>query len=53
MVALGDIEAQTLGVEVDLVVALLQDGGNVSGVLEFPQVDVAAALLDGITNKLG
>jgi hypothetical protein len=48
-----DVKAKTLGVEVDLVVALLQDGGDVSGVLELTQLDVTAALLDGVTNQLG
>lgn len=51
--ALSDVEAETLGVEVDLVVALLEDGSNVPGVLKLPQLDVAAALLDGVTDQLG
>lgn len=53
VVALGNVQTKTLGVEVDLVVALLENGGDVAGVLELPQVDVAAALLDGITDELG
>jgi hypothetical protein len=48
-----DVKAKTLGIEVDLVVALLQDGGDVSGVLELTQLNVTAALLDGVTNQLG
>jgi hypothetical protein len=48
-----DVQAKTLGIKVDLVVALLQDGGNVSGILEFTQLNVTAALLDGVTNQLG
>ena len=48
-----DVKAKTLGIEVDLVVALLQDGGNVSGVLELTQLNVTAALLDSVTNQLG
>lgn len=48
-----DVKAKTLGIEVDLVVALLQDGGDVSGVLELAQLNVTAALLDGVTNQLG
>ena len=48
-----DVETKTLGVEVDLVVALFQDGGDVSGVLELTELNVTAALLDGITNQLG
>jgi len=48
-----DVKAKTLGIEVDLVVALLQNGGDVSGVLELTQLNVTAALLDGVTNQLG
>lgn len=48
-----DIKTKTLSIEVDLVVALLQDGCDVSGVLELTQLNVTAALLDGITNQLG
>jgi hypothetical protein len=48
-----DVKAKTLGIEVDLVVALLQDGGDVSGILEFTKLDVSAALLDGVTNEFG
>ena len=48
-----DVQTKTLGVEVDLVVALLQDGGDVSGILELTQLNVTAALLDGVTNQLG
>lgn len=50
---LGDIEAQAVRIQVHLVLALLQDLGNVLGVLEFPQVDIGPGLLDGITNELG
>lgn len=48
-----DIETQTLSVEVDLVVALLQDGSNISGVLKLAELNVTAALLDGVTDELG
>lgn len=48
-----DVKTKALSIEVDLVVALLQDGGDVSGVLELTQLNVTAALLDGITNQLG
>ena len=48
-----DVETKTLGVEVDLVVALFQDGGDVSGVLELTELNVTAALLDSVTNQLG
>lgn len=36
----ADVEAKTLSVEVDLVVALLENGGNGFGVVELTQVDV-------------
>ena len=49
----ADVEAKTLGVEVDLVVALLEDCGNGLGVVELTQVDVRPALLDGVTDELG
>jgi hypothetical protein len=46
-----DVKTKTLGIEVDLVVALLQNGGDVSGILEFTKLNVTAALLDGVTNE--
>lgn len=49
----ADVQAKTLGVEVDLVVALLQDRGDSLGVVELTQVDVRSALLDGVTDQLG
>jgi hypothetical protein len=49
----ADIETKTLGVEVDLVVALLEDLGNGLGVVELTQVNVRSALLDGVTDQLG
>jgi hypothetical protein len=48
-----DVKTKTLGIEVDLVVALLQNGSDVSGILEFTQLNVTAALLDGVTNEFG
>lgn len=50
---MADVETKTLGVEVDLVVALLEDLGNGLGVVELTQVDVRPALLDGVTDELG
>ena len=50
---LADVQAQAIRVEVDLVGALLQDLGDVAGVLELAQVDVGARLLDGVTDQLG
>lgn len=50
---MADVKTKTLGVEVDLVVALLEDLGNGLGVVELTQVDVRSALLDGVTDQLG
>jgi hypothetical protein len=49
---LADVQAQALGVKVDLIVARLQDAGDVLRVLKFSQVDVGSALLDCITDEL-
>ena len=49
----ADVQAEAVGVEVDLVVALLEDLGNGLGVVELTQVDVRSALLDGVTDELG
>ena len=49
----ADVETETLGVEVDLVVTLLEDRGNRLRVVELTQVDVRSALLDGVTDELG
>ena len=51
--ALGDVQAQAVGVEVDLVAAVLEDAGDVAGVFKLAQVNVAAALFDGVTDELG
>jgi len=50
-----DVQTQTLIVKVQLVLAavLLEDSGNLSGVLDLAQLDVTLALLDSITNQLG
>jgi hypothetical protein len=50
---LADVQTEAIRVEVDLVGALLQDLGDVAGVLELAQVDVGARLLDGVTDELG
>lgn len=49
-----DVQAQTLGVKVELVAAavVLQDTGNVPGVLDLPQLDVTPVLLDSVSDKL-
>ena len=52
MGGLGNVETQALGVEVDLVVALLEDGGDSPGVLELTELNVGLALLDGVTDQL-
>jgi hypothetical protein len=49
----ADVETETLSVEVDLVVTLLEDLGNGLGVVELTKVDVRPALLDGVTDQLG
>jgi len=49
----ADVETKTLGVEVHLVVALLEDLGNGLGVVELTQINVRSALLDGVTDQLG
>src|SRR4051794_20012083 len=50
-----DVQAQALGIKVELVLAavLLEDLGNVASVLDLTELDVALALLDGVTNELG
>lgn len=53
LTGLADVQAQTLRVEVDFVLGLLQDARDVLGVLELPEVDVRVALLDGVTDQLG
>jgi len=49
-----DVQAQTLGVKVELVAAaiVLQNTGNVPGILNFSQLDVTPVLLDSISDKL-
>jgi hypothetical protein len=49
----ADVQAKTLGVEVNLVVTLLKDLCDRLGVVKLTQVDVGSALLDGVTNQLG
>ena len=49
----ADVQAEAVGVEVDLVVALLEDLSNGLGVVELTQVDVRSALLNGVTDQLG
>ena len=53
LIRLRDIEAQAVGVEVELVLAagLLQQLRDAAGVLDAAQVDVAAALLDGVADE--
>lgn len=49
---LADIQTETLAVQVDLIIGLLQDLRNVPGVLKLPQIDIRPALLDGVSNQL-
>lgn len=50
-----DVQAQTLVVQVQLVTAtvLLDNSGNLSGVLNLTQLNITLALLDRVTNQLG
>ena len=50
-----DIQAQALGVEVELVLAtvLLENLSNVTGVLNLTELNVTLALLDSVTDKFG
>ena len=50
-----DIEAQSLAVQVELVLAtvVVQDLSNLASILDLSELDVTLALLDGVTNKLG
>lgn len=50
---LRDIEAQAIRVKVDLIARVLQNLCNVAGVLKLPEIDVRAALLDGVADELG
>ena len=48
---LSNIQTQAVCIKVHLVAATLQDGSDVLRVVELSEIDVRAALLDGITNK--
>jgi hypothetical protein len=50
---LGNVKTQTVRVQVDLVARVLQNLGNIPGVLKLSEINVRAALLDGVTNQLG
>lgn len=49
-----DVQTQTLVIQVELVAAavVMQDLGDVPGVLDLPQLDVALVLLDCISDEL-
>ena len=49
---LADVQAQALGVEVDLVLRLFKDRSDIPCVLEFSEIHVTPALLDGVTDQL-
>jgi hypothetical protein len=51
VLCLSNIQTQAVGIKVHFVAATLQDTGYVLCVLELSEIDVRAALLDGITNK--
>lgn len=48
-----DVQPQALRVQIQLILStrLLQNGGNIPGVLDLSQVNVASALLDGLANE--
>lgn len=50
---LRNIQAQAIRVQVDLVGRVLQNLRNVARVLKLPEINVRAALLDGVTNEFG
>jgi len=51
--SLGDIQSQPLSVKVDLVVTILENASDAPCVFEFSEIDVAATLLDGVSDQLG
>lgn len=53
LTTLRNIQPQALRVQVDLVIALLQNRSNVPGILKLSQVNVAAALLDRVSDQFG
>ena len=50
---LANVQTQAPAVKIDLVIALLQNLGNIPRILKLSQVDITPALLDGVTNQLG
>ena len=48
-----NIEPQPLRIQIHLITPILQNARNVLRVLKLPQIDVAAALLDRVTDELG
>jgi hypothetical protein len=51
--SLRNVQAQAVRVKVHLVARVLQNLGNIPGILKLPQINVRPALLDGVTNQLG
>jgi hypothetical protein len=49
---LRDVQTKTSRIEVHLVLAALQNLGNVLCILELPQLNVGPGLLDGVTDQL-
>jgi len=54
LIRFGNIQPQPVRIQVQLILptSLLQDGRNIPRVFNSPQVHVAPALLDGVTNQL-
>jgi hypothetical protein len=49
---LRHVQAQPGGIQIDLVLTLLQDLSHALRVLELPQVDIGSRLLNGLTDEL-
>ena len=55
LIVFGDIQAQAIGIKIELILpaTLGQDGCNIPRVLDPLEIDVAARLLNGVSNQLG
>lgn len=50
---LRDVETETLGIEVHLVGALLQNARDIPRVLKLSEINITARLLDGVSDEFG
>lgn len=55
LVVRSHVEAQSIRIKIQLVLptSFLQDSGYVSSILNLPEIHVASALLDRVSNELG